>query len=88
MDGRVEEVAQGELVLLKRIMGPRLGGIRVPLVGLMLGAVLELVETVVKPPGYLREGGGPQEQKGREVFLDVIGEGAPLVLAVLIQEVR
>lgn len=61
MDGRVEEVAQVDLELLKGIMGHRVGGIRVPLVGLMLGAVLELQETVVKPPGYLREGGGHQE---------------------------
>lgn len=60
MDGRAEEVAQGDLALLKGIMGPRVGDIRVPLVGLMLGAVLEMGETVVKPPGYLREGGGHQ----------------------------
>lgn len=61
MDGRAEEVAQGDSELLKGIMGPRVGGTRVPLVGLMLGVVLEPGETVVKPPGYLREGGGHQE---------------------------
>lgn len=61
MDGRVEEVAQEDSELLKEIMEPRVGGIRVPLVGLMLGAVLEMEDTAVKPPGYLREGGGHQE---------------------------
>lgn len=61
MDGRVEQVAQGDSELLKEIMGHLVGGIRVPLLGLMLGAVLELGQTVVKPPGYLREGGGHQE---------------------------
>lgn len=88
MDGRAEQVARGDSELLKEIMGPRVGGIRVPLVGLMLGAVLELGELVVKPPGYLREGGGHQEQEVTEGFLVVIGVGAPLVLVELIQEVR
>lgn len=88
MDGRGEVVAQVDSELLKEIMGPRVGGIRAPLVGLMLGAVLELGEIVVKPPGYLREGGGHQEQEGREGFLVGIGVGTPLVFVALIQEVR
>lgn len=33
MDGRVEEVAQGDSELLKGITGPRVGGIQVPPVG-------------------------------------------------------
>lgn len=61
MVGRVEEVAQVDSGLLKEIMGPRVGGIRAQLVGLLLGVVLELWEIVVKPPEYLREGGGHQE---------------------------
>lgn len=61
MDGRLEEVAQVDSELQKGIMGPRVGDIQVPQVALMLGAVLEMEEMVVKPPGYLREGGGHQE---------------------------
>lgn len=60
-DGRGEAAARGVSELLKKITGSRVGGIRVPQVDRMLGAVLELGETVVKPPGYLREGGGHQE---------------------------
>lgn len=86
MVGRVEEVEQGGSELLKEIMGPLVGGFQIPLVGLMHGAVLELGETVVKPPGYLREGGGHQEWT--EVLQVVIGVATPLVLVELILEVR
>ncbi|KAK5880892.1 hypothetical protein CesoFtcFv8_021753 [Champsocephalus esox] len=77
-DGRGAELVDSEL--LKEITGPRVGGIRVPLVGRVLGVVLG---TAAKPPGYLREGGGH-----REVEVE-IGEGAPLLpLVELLQQAR
>lgn len=76
--GRGAELVDSEL--LKEITGPQVGGIRVPLVGRVLGVVLG---TAVKPPGYLREGGGH-----REVEVE-IGEGAPLLpLVELLQQAR
>lgn len=82
MDGRVEGVALGLSELPKEIMELRVGDIRVLQVGSMLGGVQEMEETVVKPPGYLREGGVHQEWEENEEILVVIGVGTPPLVAL------
>ena len=71
--------------LLKGTTVPLAGGIQVLGVGVMPpGVVLEARGSLVKPPGFLREGGGHQEPevKGRRVET---GVGAPVLWGEVIQ---